>query len=433
MDILLSGLILGLLGFALGYLINKNRLQSKESVVTDLKLQISKLEATNELQEKELSNLKNDTQIRERKMASLESQHEAMKEKLADQKRDMEERGKQMKQEFENLAYKIFRDNTTAFAKQNEKQMSDMLKPFDDNLRDFRKKVEEVYNTEAKERFSLGKEVQRLMELNQKISEEAQNLTNALKGNSKTQGDWGQMILENILENSGLEKDREYFVQAFLRDEQGKTIKNETGSRMQPDVIISYPDDRKVIIDAKVSLNAYTRFVESSDPDEQQRHLNAHLQSLRKHIDDLAGKNYQSHSSSLDFVMMFVPNEPAYIEALKHDKNLWNYAYSKRILLISPTNLIAALKLIEDLWKREYQNRNAEAIAERGEKLLDKLALFVESLTDVGDQLDNAKKSHELAMQRLKSGNGNLIRQAEILKALGVKSKKGLPKVDEGR
>ncbi|MCH8546838.1 MAG: DNA recombination protein RmuC, partial [Cryomorphaceae bacterium] len=168
------------------------------------------------------------------------------------------------------------------------------------------------------------------------------------------------------------------------------------------------------------------------DPDEQQKHLNAHLQSMRNHIDDLADKNYQAHTSSLDFVMMFVPNEPAYIEALKHDKNLWKYAYSKRILLISPTNLIAALKLIEDLWKREHQNRNAEAIAERGEKLLDKLALFVESLIDVGDQLDKAKESHQQAMQRLKTGNGSLIRQAEMLKELGVKSKKGLPKADEG-
>lgn len=420
------------MGFAVGYLISRNKWQSKEALVIALNLQKSKLEATKELLEKENEDLKTTGHLRERKMASLESQHEAMKEKLADQRRDMEARDKQMKQEFENLAYKIFRDNTTAFAKQNEKQMADMLKPFDENLRDFRKKVEEVYNTEAKERFSLGKEVQRLMELNQKISTEAQNLTNALKGNSKTQGDWGQMILENILENSGLEKDREYFVQSYLRNEQGKTIKNEAGSRMQPDVIIAYPDDRKVIIDSKVSLNAYSRFVEADDPDEQQKHLNAHLQSMRNHIDDLADKNYQAHTSSLDFVMMFVPNEPAYIEALKHDKNLWKYAYSKRILLISPTNLIAALKLIEDLWKREHQNRNAEAIAERGEKLLDKLALFVESLIDVGDQLDKAKESHQQAMQRLKTGNGSLIRQAEMLKELGVKSKKGLPKADEG-
>jgi DNA recombination protein RmuC len=363
----------------------------------------------------------------ENEIATLRAQNKAADEKLATQALEMEERSKRFHLEFESLANKILEDKSTRFTQQNEKNLQDLLKPLRENIKTFEKKVEDAYNTEAKERFSLGKEVEKLMHLNQRISEEAKNLTRALKGSSKTQGDWGQMILENILENSGLEKDREYFVQGTLRDQSGNTIKNERGQRMQPDVIIAYPDDRKVIIDAKVSLNAYTRFTETDDADEQKKHLNDHLTSIRKHIDELSDKNYQAHTSSLDFVMMFVPNEPAYLEALKHDKTLWDYAYRKRILLISPTNLIAALKMIEDLWKREYQNQNALEIAERGAKLYDKFVGFVENLDDVGKHLDNATSAHQRAFKQLSEGKGNLIRQTEQLRALGVKPKKALP------
>lgn len=364
----------------------------------------------------------------ENNIATLRAQNNALNDKMATQKEEMEARSKRFNLEFEAIANKILEDKSTRFVKQNEKQLQDILKPLGENISAFRKKVEDVYNTEAKERFSLGKEVQKLMDMNQQISEEARNLTQALKGNSKTQGDWGQMILENILENSGLEKDREYFVQDYLRDAKGNTIKNERGQRMQPDVIVAYPDDRNVIIDAKVSLNAYTRFTETDDPNVKASELNSHLTAIRKHIDELSDKNYQGHTSSLDFVMMFVPNEPAYLEALKHDKNLWHYAYQKRILLISPTNLIAALKMIEDLWKREYQNQNAQEIADRGAKLYDKFVGFVESLDDVGKQLTNASSAHQRAVKQLHEGNGNLVRQAEQLKELGLKTKKSLGK-----
>lgn len=376
-------------------------------------------------QELNESKTKNNTLVSQ--VADLKAKNDVFQEKLQTQKTEIGELKKQFNIEFENIASKILDEKTAKFTKVNQESLSMILKPLGENLDNFKKKVEEVYEKESKERFSLGKEVEKLVLLNQKVSEEANNLTNALKGSSKVQGDWGQMILENILEKSGLVKDREYFVQEFLKDEDGRYWKNEDGSRMQPDVIIAYPDNRKVIVDSKVSLTAYTRYVSADQADEQKRSIEEHLKSLRRHIDDLSGKNYQDFAPALDFVMMFVPNEPAYLLALQHDPDIWHFAYNKRILLISPTNLIAALKLLVDLWKREYQNRNAQEIARRGSILYDKFVGFVDSLTDVGINLGKAQKSYDIALGQLKEGQGNLVWQAEKLKELGVKGKKNLP------
>ncbi len=384
--------------------------------------------------EKEVERLKNENREvtdslnkTHRELSGSTETNKALQEKLQTQKQEIEELGKKINMEFENIAAKILDEKSEKFTRQNKDNLEVVLKPLGENIESFRRKVEEVYDRESKERFSLGKEVQRLMDLNLKVSEEAVNLTNALKGSSKTQGDWGQMILENILEQSGLVRDREYFVQEYLKDEDGNYLKNESGSKMQPDVVIRYPDNRKVIIDSKVSLTAYTRYVAAAESAAQDRALKEHLLSVRRHVDDLSGKHYQDFAPSLDFVMMFVPVEPAYMLALKNDQELWNYAYRKRILLISPTNLIAALKLIEDLWKREYQNQNAQAIAERGAALYDKFVGFVENLSNVGLNLTKAQKSYDDAYGQLKDGRGNLIGQAEKLRELGVKAKKNLP------
>lgn len=360
----------------------------------------------------------------------LNTQLEVSKGRMRDielQKSEMESIRKQLNLEFEQIASKILEEKSEKFTNLNKNNLDIILKPLGENIDSFRKKVEEVYVTEAKERFSLGQEVKNLRELNDRLSSEANNLTQALRGNSKMQGDWGQMILENILERSGLTEGREYFVQEYLKDPDGNYYTGENGSRMQPDVIVVYPDKRKVIIDAKVSLTAYANYAGSDDPGEQKKFIGEHLRSVRKHIDELSRKNYQNYADTLDFVMMFIPNEPAYMLALRYEENLWQYAYEKKILLISPTNLIAALKLIVDLWKREYQNRNALEIAERGAALYDKFVNFVDSLTDIEIHLDKARRSYENAYGQLKAGKGNLIGQTEKLRELGVKAKKSLP------
>ncbi|HPM10783.1 MAG TPA: DNA recombination protein RmuC [Paludibacter sp.] len=362
------------------------------------------------------------------KTTEKEAEVKALQEKLATLKEEVDKIGEKYAAEFKNLANEILEDKSQRFTQRNKENLEALLKPLDENIREFKKTVTEVYDKESKERFSLGNEVKKLADLNQQMSEEARNLTKALKGDSKTQGDWGEMILESILEKSGLRKDEEYFMQEELKDEEGKPLRSSAeNKKMRPDAVVKYPDNRTVIIDSKVSLNAFTRYMDAPDPEIRQKELNAHVAAIKNHIITLSAKGYDDYEQSLDFVMMFIPSEPAYIAAMQGDKDLWSFAYDKRILLMNPTNLITSLKLISDLWKREYQNRNALAIAERGALLYDKFAGFVDNMKDIGKKLNQATESYTAAFGQLATGRGNLMRQAEELRELGIKPRKSLP------
>lgn len=353
-------------------------------------------------------------------------------EKLTSQKKEMGEIQQLLTDQFRNLATEILDDKSRRFTETNRENIEKILQPLNKDIEEFRKKVDEAYHKESTERTVLERKIAELVQLNNQIRVDATNLTNALKGNTKTQGDWGEMILERILENSGLTKGREYFVQETLRDEVNRTVHGENGNLMRPDVMVVYPDNRKVIIDSKVSLTAYVTYCNAETDVERNIALKAHMQSVRKHIDELSDKNYCAWTGgSLDFVMMFIPNEASYVLAMQTDAALWSEAYRKRVLLLSPANLIVSLKLTADLWSREYQNRNALEIAERGAKLYDKCVSFLESFSSIGENIRKTQEVYDQAFNRLKSGNGNLIAQTLKLKDLGVKSRKGSKEIPQ--
>jgi DNA recombination protein RmuC len=362
-----------------------------------------------------------------RELAVSATNHKNLKEKLEEQKTDISNLQDRFRIEFKNLANEILEEKSKKFTEQNRSNLDQLLKPLGEKIRDFEKKIGDAYDKEAQQRFSLKEEVKRLAELNKKISEDAENLTMALKGDSKLQGNWGEMILESILERSGLAKDREYTVQPSFQGDDGR--------RMQPDVVVTYPGNRSVIIDAKVSLTAYERLVDAPGPELREKYLKEHLNSIRNHITELSNKNYLDiyQVQSLDFIMMFLPVEPAYLVAIKEDPEIWNYAYDRRILLISPTNLLAALKMIASLWRQEHQNKNALEIARQSGDLLDKFYALLSDLNDLGNRLKLTQKSYDDAINKLSEGKGNLIRRAQRIEELGAKTKKKLPDNYESR
>jgi DNA recombination protein RmuC len=266
-----------------------------------------------------------------------------------------------------------------------------------------------------------------LVETSGKVGLQADNLANALKGNVKQHGNWGEMLLESILENSGLTKNREYFLQEFIKDNAGNIIKDEYGRGLQPDVMIVYPDQRKVIVDSKVSLIAWEKYTTEADSINQQLALAAHISSIKVHVDGLSKKKYPKYANALDYVIMFIPIEPAFLEAVKQDTGLWKYSYDKQILIVGPTNLLLVLKIVADLWQIEKQSQNAIEIAEKAGDLYDKLFLFVESMEDIGFGLRKANENYDKAMNQLSTGKGNVIRRAEELKGMGAAAKKQFP------
>jgi DNA recombination protein RmuC len=323
--------------------------------------------------------------------------------------------------QFENLANQIFAEKTKTFSDQSKANLDTILTPFKEKIVEFEKKITEVYTTEGKERHSLIKEVQRLQELNQKIGEDAANLTRALKGDTRTQGAWGEIILERILEESGLRKGIEYDSQGGFRDAGGKLLK--------PDVIVHLPDEKDIIIDSKVSLVAYEKYVRSDDEHERVRAVKEHLLSINAHLKNLEAKRYDELPGikSLDFVLMFIPIESAFMLAIDKDSKIFRKAFDQNIMIVSPSTLLVTMRTIQNIWRYEYQNKNALEIAEKAGNLYDKFVGFVIDLEKIGDHIDNTQKAYDGAHNKLISGKGSLISRTQTLIELGVKSRKQLP------
>ncbi len=326
-----------------------------------------------------------------------------------------------MAAEFKNLANEILEQKSKSFTESNKQNIESILKPLSEKIQGFEKKVEDTYDKESKQRFSLEQQIKQLQQANVQISQETLNLTNALKGENKTQGVWGEFILERVLEKSGLKKGSEYEVQVSLKDGDGNT--------KQPDVIVRLPENKDIIIDSKVSLSAYEKYSNEDDEKQKDLYLKQHLSSIRSHIKGLSDKNYQNLEGirNLDFVMMFLPIEAAFTLAVQHDNKLFLDAFEKNIVIVCPSTLLATLRTIQNIWRYEQQNNNAMEIAKSAGKLYDKFVLFLQSLDDLGASLDKAQRSYDTAYNRLQTGHGNLVNSVQKLQELGARTSKKIP------
>ena len=332
--------------------------------------------------------------------------------RIEEQQREAEQRRAEeiehLKSHFKSLSAEILSEQSKQFSETNKESMNVLLKPFRDNITEFRQRVEHIYSHENEQRGELKNELKHLMELNQRITTETTNLTNALRGNSKVQGDWGETMLETILDSSSLVKGVHYHTQHNLKDEEGNNLR--------PDVILSLPEEKQIVIDSKVSLTAYVNYSSTNDEEERRQHLTAHVASVRKHVKELGNKEYQRLINSPDFVIMFIANEPAFLEALKADPTLWSEAYEKKVLISSPTNLFALLKMVADLWKYDAQDKNTKRIAECGLKLYEQAVALTASLEQVGTALQKAQSAYDDTYKRLHTGNNNVVRLGQQLK-----------------
>ncbi len=434
MDVII-GIIALAVGMILGWLMRGFQLISKyggkPEEVHQIKESLKKSELeTEKLQERALRLQEDKSHIEEKLTAAtqrneklstvnatLEADFKNLEKKLTEQKAEIAEMHQRMTEQFKNLANEILDEKSKKFTDQNKTQIGQILTPLGEKIKEFEKKVEETYDKEARDKTSLQEQIKQLSELNKKMTEEAGNLTRALKGDSKTQGNWGEVVLERILERSGLTKGQEYETQF--------SAKNEEGSQLRPDVVIHLPDEKYLVIDAKVSLTAYERFVSSQDSAEQEMILKQHIASVKAHVKSLSGKRYADlFDTSPDFVLMFIPIEPAFGLAVMHDPQIYHEAFEKGIVIVSPSTLLATMATIRNIWKYEYQNQNAQKIAVEGAKLYDKFVAFVDDLENIGNRIDKVKESHDLAMNKLSTGRGNLIGRAEKMKGLGLSTKK---------
>ncbi len=335
------------------------------------------------------------------------------------------------KAQFKSLAADIFSSQSEKFKEANETRLSEILNPLKEDIKDFKRRVDDTYMNSSKERTLLGEQMKRLMELNMSIGKEARDLTEALSGNTKVQGDWGEMVLEAILVKSGLVEGENYFVQRTKNDD-GTQIKNDDNGRLRPDVVVALPDKKCIVIDSKVSLTAYVNYINADNDDDRQRFGKAHLLSVRSHLKELETKRYQDfvgvgNDDRIDYVLMFIPNEHAYMAAMTLDNNLWMEAYEKRVVIISPAHVISTLRLIAQLWTRDKQTKNALKIAEEGGKLYDKFVGFVNDMQTVEQSLGKASEAYASAMSKLHTGRGCIVSKVENLKKLGAKTSKTLP------
>jgi DNA recombination protein RmuC len=356
-----------------------------------------------------------------KQIARFEAENKNLTGMLETQKKDLEEIQKKFTTEFENIANKILKQNSLEFTTVNQKNIGDILNPLKEKIQNFEKKVEDTYQKGIKDQTDLKAELKKLYDLNSKISEEANNLTRALKSDSKKQGNWGEVILERVLERSGLVKGQEYDTQVTARSESGELIR--------PDVIIYLPEKKHIIIDSKVSLLAYEAYINEDDQQERENHLRQHVDSIRSHVKGLSEKNY-THADGFDtpdFVLLFMPIESAFSAAIQADVDLFNFAWEKKIVMVSPTTLLATLRTIASIWKHEKQTRNAMEIAALGGALYDKFVGFHEDLISIGVQIGKLSKTYDDAKNKLKEGRGNLISQAEKLKNMGAKTTKSIP------
>ena len=344
-----------------------------------------------------------------------------LRESASDRIQMLTEAKESLSNQFKTLANDILEEKSKRFSEQNQESLGSLLDPLKLQIGEFKAKVEEVYVQEGKDRVELKKQVEMLAELNRTIGDEARNLTSALKGSNKVQGNYGELILEKVLEASGLRKGIEYHVQVSHTTDEGR--------RLQPDVVIELPGDRRLVVDSKISLDAYQEAVNAVDDDSRESYLKAHIASLQTHVRGLSDKNYQQlyGLKSLDFVIMFVPLEPAFMMAVTHQRDLFGDAWNRNVLLVSPSTLLFVVRTVAHLWRQEAQTRNAQEIAEQGASLYDKLVGFVEDLDDLGNRLKQAQKSYNDAYKKLSTGNDNAIRQSQKLVKLGVKPKKSLP------
>jgi DNA recombination protein RmuC len=387
-----------------------------------------RVEERSSILEKDKSNVENDLKSERQRVLDLNSELSGLKSdyanlqtKLAEQKSEIEKLQEKFTKEFENLANKIFEEKGNKFSEQNKEKLGEILNPLKEKISEFEKKVEET-NKESIDRIAtLRQQILGLKELNQQLSSDAQNLTKALRGDVKAQGNWGEFILESILEKSGLVKDREYTVQESHLSEEGK--------RQQLDIIVKLPGKRNIIIDSKVSLVAYEKLISAELKDEKEEAMKDHLLSIKAHIKGLSSKNYQSlyNIETLDFIFLFIPIEGAFSFALQSDKTLFDFAWSSNIIIVCPSTLLGLLRTIENIWKQEYRNKFAMEIANESGKMYDKFVMFVQDLINVGEKMDLAKKSYSDAMKKLTEGTGTLVSKAEKIKKLGAKASKTLP------